>query len=133
MGVLIMADTNNTTATDDSTTTPSENQELREVTAEMFQNISALLVGELKSSSEDYVLLEQMNTLTAQKYSEMAGNAEGLTEFMKQLRDKYESFQPFLEKIDQVEVGIQSLEQTVLQLDEYSKRLEMKYRQLNHI
>ena len=64
------------------------NEKLREVTGDMFEKLSALLVGELRSSSEDYVLLEQMNALTAKKYSEMAGNAESLTEFMKQLREK---------------------------------------------
>ena len=34
-----------------------------------------------------------------------------------------QSFRPFLEKIDQIETGVQTLEETVMQLDEYSKRL----------
>ena len=65
-----------------------DNQMLREASADTFEKISAYLLGELKSATEDYVLLEQMNALTGHKYGEMAGNAESLTAFMKQLREK---------------------------------------------
>lgn len=68
--------------------TEQTNNELRDCSKDMFDKISNLLVGELRAATEDYVLLEQMNAVTTQKYAEMAGTAESLTEFMTQLRDK---------------------------------------------
>merc|ERR1712137_654171 len=105
-------------------------EELQNATQEMFERMTAYLMGELNSTSEDYQLLEKMNSLTAQKYFDMANTAEQLTVFMKELREKYTTFQPFLEKIDQLEKGVQSLEDVVQQLDEYSKRLEAKFKQV---
>merc|ERR1712137_386709 len=106
---------------------------LRDVTQEMFERISAVLLHELSSNTEDYVLLERMNAVTTEKYSKMSLSAENLTTFMSQLKERYQSYRPFLEKIDQIEAGVQSLEDTVMQLDEYSKRLENKYKQLDNI
>merc|ERR1712110_825269 len=106
---------------------------LHDVTQEMFERISAVLLHELSAGTEDYVLLERMNAITTEKYSKMSLSAENLTTFMSQLKEKYQSYRPFLEKIDQIEAGVQSLEDTVMQLDEYSKRLENKYKQLDNI
>ena len=61
---------------------------LRDVTQEMFERISAVLLHELSSNTEDYVLLERMNAVTTEKYSKMSLSAENLTTFMSQLKEK---------------------------------------------
>ena len=63
-------------------------EKLRKSTEATFEKVTAYLLGELNSCTEDYVLLEKMNEVTAKKYAEMAGNAENLTLFMKQLKEK---------------------------------------------
>lgn len=41
-----------------------------------------------------------------------------------------ETFQPYLEQIDQIDTSVNELEQTVLLMDEYTKQLEGKFRKL---
>jgi len=104
---------------------------LPELTTAMFYNISAYLKGELLATSEDYKLLESMNLLASEKYVEMTDVAKGLTSFMKDLQIKYKDFQPYLEKIDEIDTNVTELEKTVLLLDDYTKRLETKFKNLD--
>mmetsp|Transcript_17407 Transcript_17407/g.67622 ORF Transcript_17407/g.67622 Transcript_17407/m.67622 type:complete len:143 (-) Transcript_17407:38-466(-) len=105
--------------------------ELQRLAEEMFAKLGAYLGGELAATTDEYRLLERMNRVTAGKYCEMADTSGGLVEFMGELRNKYATFEPFLEKIEQVEEGVIALEQTVRQLDEYSRRLEQKFKTLD--
>jgi hypothetical protein len=38
-----------------------------------------------------------------------------------------QDFQPYLQQIDDIEAGVTDLEQTVMLLDDYTKRLEAKF------
>jgi len=104
---------------------------LPELTSTMFSNISAYLKGELLATSEDYKLLESMNLAASEKYAEMTDVAKGLTSFMKDLQIKYKDFNPYLEKIDEIDTNVTELEKTVLLLDEYTRRLETKFKNLD--
>ena len=66
----------------------TNNLEVMEGAEDTFKKISNYLLGELNLSTQDYKLLEEMNMVTAQKYSGMADNGAQLVQFMKDLRDK---------------------------------------------
>eukprot|EP01113_Clastostelium_recurvatum_P018150 TRINITY_DN2140_c0_g1_i3.p1 TRINITY_DN2140_c0_g1~~TRINITY_DN2140_c0_g1_i3.p1 ORF type:complete len:194 (-),score=58.52 TRINITY_DN2140_c0_g1_i3:36-617(-) len=104
---------------------------LEEATATMFQNISAYLRGELTATTEDYKLLESMNILATEKYKEMTDTAGGLTAFMQSLQDKYAAIHPYLLQIDNIDKNVLELEKTVNLLDEYTKRLEAKFKTID--
>jgi len=105
-------------------------QEITQATKAMFDNLGEYTKGELEASSSDFRLLETMNTITLEKYKEMTATAQGLTAFMQDIQKKYEEFEPYLKKIDQIDANVSELEHTVFLLDEYSKRLEEKFKRL---
>lgn len=107
-----------------------ENADIAELTRDMFQKMTAYLQGDLSVTAEDYKLLEQMNLVTSKKYADMRNIALQIGDSMTGLQNKYQSLQPYLDQIDQVEESVTSLEQAALRLDAYSKRLEAKFKQL---
>jgi len=96
----------------------------------MFNNTSKYLQGELDSVLEDYSLLSQMNAATAEKYSDLRQVTGSVARSLGDLNDKYLSLQPHLDQIDQIEESVVKLEEITFQLDDYVKRLEEKFRQL---
>eukprot|EP01112_Ceratiomyxa_fruticulosa_P020322 TRINITY_DN688_c0_g2_i1.p1 TRINITY_DN688_c0_g2~~TRINITY_DN688_c0_g2_i1.p1 ORF type:complete len:215 (+),score=67.18 TRINITY_DN688_c0_g2_i1:99-647(+) len=105
--------------------------DLEDASKTLFQNIAAYIKGELLATSEDYKLLENMNTLATEKYKEMTEAAVGLTTFMKALQEKYETFTPYLQQIDDIDKNVSDLEKTVTLLDDYTKRLEAKFKTID--
>jgi biogenesis of lysosome-related organelles complex 1 subunit 2 len=92
-------------------------------TKELFSNVEKYLQGEITATSEDYKLLETMNNMTKEKYVDMTNTAHGLVEYMTLLQQKYTEFQPYLNKIDEIETSVNELEKTVALLDQYTLRL----------
>jgi len=97
----------------------------------MFANIAAYLKGELTATTNDYKLLATMNSVCTTKYAEMTDVAKGLTSFMKDLQQKYQDFKPYLDQIDEIDANVTELEKTVVLLDDYSKRLEWKFKNID--
>jgi hypothetical protein len=54
----------------------------------MFANVADYLKAELQTTNEDFLLLEKMNSVTKEKYVEMASITTGLTSFMEDLQKK---------------------------------------------
>ncbi|KAJ8039387.1 Biogenesis of lysosome-related organelles complex 1 subunit 2 [Holothuria leucospilota] len=104
------------------TTTPRQ-VDIEVLTRDMFTKLTDYVRGDLASTAEDYKLLEQMNKVTAKKYSDMKQMAIDLEKGMKELNEKYSSLQQYLDQIDQIEESAANLEQAALRLDAYSKRL----------
>lgn len=97
---------------------------------ETMAKTAEYLRGELEGTAEEYKLLEQMNQVTINKYSEMKHIAMNISRAMVELDDKYRSLQPYLDQIDQIEESVSNLEQAAYRLDAYSKRLESKFKTL---
>ena len=55
--------------------------------------------GELESTAEEYKLLEQMNRVTATKYSDMRQITSNVAKGVEQLNHKYRELQPYLEQV----------------------------------
>merc|ERR1711988_1254045 len=68
-----------------------------------FQKTAVYLQGELAGTAEDYRLLEQMNVAVAGRTSEMKDIACNIQRAMTDLNNKYQSLEPYLEQIDQIE------------------------------
>jgi len=103
---------------------------LSKSTDEMFNNVKSYIQAELLATSEDYKVLHQMNVITRDKYVEMTATTQTLVKGMTNLQARYQSFQPYLEKIDALDDSIDKLEKTVTLLDDYTKRLDAKFQAL---
>ncbi|EGG18344.1 biogenesis of lysosome-related organelles complex-1 [Cavenderia fasciculata] len=106
-------------------------QDLQASTTEMFTKVSKYLSGELATTLADYNLLVQMNNVTSAKYHDMTEITKGLTLYMNDLKIQYEQFQPYIEKINDLDKNVTDLEKTVQVIDEYTKRLENKFKNID--
>ncbi|KYR00965.1 biogenesis of lysosome-related organelles complex-1 [Tieghemostelium lacteum] len=106
-------------------------EDLQKQTTEMFTKVTNYLKGELSTTVSDYNLLIQMNNITSAKYHDMTEVTKGLSLFMGDLKVKYEEFQPYLDKINELDKNLGNLEKTVQLLDEYTKRLENKIKNID--
>ncbi|XP_036605844.1 biogenesis of lysosome-related organelles complex 1 subunit 2-like [Trichosurus vulpecula] len=94
----------------------------------MFSKMAMYLPSKLTATSEDYKLLENMNTLTSLKYLEMKDVAVIISRNLKDLNQKYAALQPYVDQITLTEEQITALEYTAYKLDAYPKKLEVKYK-----
>jgi len=104
--------------------------QLNRLASVAFSATSDWISAELESTTEDYKLIEQMNRVTATKYSDMEQITANIAKGMTQLNVGYEQLQPYLEQIDQIDEGVERLEAAAFKLDAYSKRLESKFKSL---
>ena len=84
------------------------------------------MAGRARVHRRGVKLLEQMNRVTATKYSDMRQITANVSKGVEQLNDKYRELQPYLEQVDQIEESVARLEAAAFKLDSYSKRLEAK-------
>ncbi|GAM20481.1 hypothetical protein SAMD00019534_036560 [Acytostelium subglobosum LB1] len=105
--------------------------DLQDATSEMFTKVAKYLSSELSATVADYNLLIQMNDVTSAKYKDMHEITKGLTLYMGDLKQKYEEFMPYLDKIDELDKNVGDLEKTVQLIDEYTKRLETKIKNID--
>jgi biogenesis of lysosome-related organelles complex 1 subunit 2 len=122
-------ETSSTSSASDGLQQPSLDPIMR-LGHDMFSKTADYLNGEFASTADEYRLLECMNKATLAKYLEMKDISMNLGKAMVDLKEKYESLQPYLEMIDQLEDSVSSLEQAAYKLDSYSKRLEVKFKAL---
>ncbi|KAN0006887.1 hypothetical protein ACTFIU_005080 [Dictyostelium citrinum] len=106
-------------------------EDLQTSTKEMFTKVSSYIKSELATTVSDYNLLIQMNNITSSKYQDMTNVTKGLSVFMGDLKIKYEEFQPYFDKINELDKNVTDLEKTVQLLDEYTKRLEQKVKNID--
>eukprot|EP00657_Telonema_sp_P-1_P002648 TRINITY_DN16113_c0_g1_i1.p1 TRINITY_DN16113_c0_g1~~TRINITY_DN16113_c0_g1_i1.p1 ORF type:complete len:144 (-),score=56.90 TRINITY_DN16113_c0_g1_i1:5-436(-) len=108
--------------------TPEQQASLRAAVHDMFGNVSEYIQGELEVSSQDYQLLERMNLASADKYRDLADHAENLLAARETMLQKYDEFMPYIFQIDELDKTMGTLEKTVEQLVEYTRRLEDKFK-----
>ncbi|PRP84933.1 hypothetical protein PROFUN_07587 [Planoprotostelium fungivorum] len=99
-------------------------------TRTMFTNVATYIKGEFDATSEDLMLLEAMNKCSRDKYTEMAKVVQNLNAFMEDYKKKQQELEPYLNKLEQVGDNLAELEHTAILLDEYTKRLEEKFKKL---
>ncbi|XP_072491284.1 biogenesis of lysosome-related organelles complex 1 subunit 2-like [Notamacropus eugenii] len=93
-----------------------------------FSKMVTYLTGELTVTSENYKLLENVNKLTSLTYLEMKDTTVNISRNLKDLNQKYATFQPYLDQIPLIEEQVAALEQAACKSNAYSKKLETKYK-----
>ena len=78
----------------------------------------------------DYQLLERMNLRAAEKYKNMADHADSLVIAREKMVKKYEDFRPYMDQIDELDSNVADLEEVVQRLDEYTQRLEARFKEI---
>ena len=105
-------------------------EELEAALSTAFGAMNQYLTAELTTSTDELVLLRDLNTAAKQKYSGMADNTAQLVKYMSDLKEKYDSLAPYLAKVDEVDRSVTELEQTVASLDDYTKRIEVRFKKV---
>jgi biogenesis of lysosome-related organelles complex 1 subunit 2 len=103
---------------------------LNKLANSLFSKTADWVSGELDSTIDEYRLLEQMNRVTLTKYGDMKQVTTNISKGVNDLNEKYTNLMPYLEQIDQIDESISRLEQAAYKLDNYSKRIETKYKQI---
>ena len=109
---------------------PEERKQLATDTSELFANLSLAMQSDLRLAAEDYKLLSAMNGAAADKYENMQEVLLNLSKHVQDLKSKYKSFEPYLAKVDEICENVTQIEQTVILLDDYTTRLEAKFKSL---
>ncbi len=71
-----------------------------------------------------------MNKTVSDKYSSLLDVSSNISTEMAKLNETYATLMPLLGQIDDLEMCVGQLEQSANKIDDYSKRLEMKYKLL---
>jgi len=95
-----------------------------------MDNVQAYVHTYFSAVHGDFNLLQQMNQLALTKYSEMTETATEVEGQVATVFEKYKQFAPFLQQIDQMDVSLSHLEAAARSLDEYTRRLELRFRKL---
>mmetsp|Transcript_69735 Transcript_69735/g.145408 ORF Transcript_69735/g.145408 Transcript_69735/m.145408 type:complete len:126 (-) Transcript_69735:106-483(-) len=103
---------------------------LAKAATNMFEKVSKHLQGELYASTEDYKLLEKMNGVTTEKFQELTNQAAEINKNMDKLQEEASELIPTLDQIDVLETSVEELMNTATLLDDYSKNLEAKYKEV---
>lgn len=96
---------------------------------DMLETSGDYIKGEIDLCIADYETLEKMNRTVADKYKEVSDYTVNIAGQMKKLDDSYAELLPMLSQIEDVKKCVDSLEETTTKLDNYSKRLELKFKQ----
>jgi hypothetical protein len=96
---------------------------------EMLESTGEYIKAEVDTCVADYKALERMNRAVTDKYVDMSKQTGTIRAEMTRLNESYTNLLPMLSQIDDVEKCVDSLEQTTLKLDAYSKKLEQRFKQ----
>ena len=107
-----------------------EQEALDELSSTMLNSTGEYIKSEIDICIADYNTLEKMNRTVADKYQNLADISGNINVEMNKLNDTYCSLQAMLVQIDDLEGCIGQLEKSASKLDDYSKRLEHRYKQI---
>merc|ERR1712150_270240 len=106
------------------------NDQLEKVSREMFENLSCYMQTELSGTRDTYALLQDLNGIAIDQYSNLSHSASLIKDSLHDLDVKYKLLLPYLEQLNQLDISVASLEQATLRLDAYTKVLESKFKKL---
>lgn len=97
----------------------------------LFKATAEYAQADLQVTLDEYALLAKMNDASAEKYCQLKNSADSLSKSLAELNSNYQRLVPFLDKISKLEEQVVNLERLAYSLDNYSKRLEARFRSLD--
>jgi len=95
---------------------------------QIFLQDKHYIKSEVDCCIADYQVLEQINKIITKKYKTLSSHSTNIDNEMSKLSEGYANLLPLLIQIDHVERMIGELEISPHKLEQYSKRLESKYK-----
>eukprot|EP00002_Diphylleia_rotans_P000621 TRINITY_DN10315_c0_g2_i1.p1 TRINITY_DN10315_c0_g2~~TRINITY_DN10315_c0_g2_i1.p1 ORF type:complete len:127 (+),score=33.22 TRINITY_DN10315_c0_g2_i1:43-423(+) len=105
-------------------------QQISQVTERLFEAVEGLVHAELKSVGADYELIENMNTVSKERYDEMTKAATHYCTEMQEIQQTYANLQPALHQIVEIDTQLTELEEITQMLDSYTKQLEARFKKV---
>lgn len=98
--------------------------------AELSERLVEYLASEVAVNAESYRCLQEMNRAAAERYRSAADGAAAINVAAEQLSARHAALQPLLLQVRDIEGHVTELERVAVQLNEYTKRLEHRFRAL---
>ncbi|KAL1927807.1 hypothetical protein VTP01DRAFT_3628 [Rhizomucor pusillus] len=96
------------------------------LTEEAIQKLAEYTRKQALATVEDCQLLETMNKMTKDKYSQLSSMSQRLIQEMSKIQDTQDEFDTFAAQVDEIDQQITQMEKIARSLDEYSRYLEDK-------
>ena len=106
--------------------TPDAKEELETKTRDFISSVVDLAKTEASQTKDELQVLEQMNTVAASEYAQIADTVKSISSFRDDLLKKHQMLAKHIEEIEKIDKSTIELEHVVGILDEYTKRLEAK-------
>lgn len=103
---------------------------MRSASADMSAHLLDYISAELDVNAESYECLHELNLAATDRYRGMCDGVRRAHETVAQLSARHAALQPLLRQVGEVEAHVSELEHVVARLDEYTKRLEHRFRAL---
>ncbi|EKX54077.1 hypothetical protein GUITHDRAFT_150145 [Guillardia theta CCMP2712] len=96
----------------------------------MMEKVMKQMKGDMLAASEEYNLLDKMQTTTEAKMKELVSATSNINENLETLEKKKKELNPLLDQITDLETSVDELLNTAQLLDDYSKKIESKYKEI---
>ncbi|KAG8471080.1 hypothetical protein KFE25_009501 [Diacronema lutheri] len=103
---------------------------VRETVGTLSDRLVDYLSSEAAVSAESSRCLRDMNLIAAQRYRAAADGVAELNASTEAISARHAAVHPLLLQVGDIEAHVAELERVVTQLNEYTKRLEHRYRAL---
>lgn len=109
---------------------PQLDERVRSASADLSAHLLNYVSAELDVNAESYECLHELNLTATERYRGMCDGVRRAQETVEQLSARHAELQPLLQQVGEVEVNVSKLEHVVSRLDDYTKRLEHRFRAL---
>ncbi|CAH2035652.1 unnamed protein product, partial [Iphiclides podalirius] len=104
---------------------------LSRLATQLFRRTNEYLQGEMAVGQEHYVLLEEINRMVITKYADLRSLAMNLSKTLNEYNEMHtDLIKPLLMQIDQIDAQVSQVEVNAYLLDNYTKLLKARFKEL---
>ncbi|CAG9558576.1 unnamed protein product [Danaus chrysippus] len=97
----------------------------------LFKKTNDYLQGEMSAGQDHYNLLEEINRLTITKYTDLRNLTVNLSKTLSEYNEMYNTLiKPLLLQIDDIDAQVSQFEVNAYRLDNYTKQLKARFKEL---
>ncbi|OWR50444.1 biogenesis of lysosome-related organelles complex 1 subunit 2 [Danaus plexippus] len=97
----------------------------------LFKKTNDYLQGEMSAGQDHYNLLEEINRLTITKYTDLRNLTVNLSKTLSEYNEMYNILiKPLLLQIDDIDAQVSQFEINAYRLDNYTKQLKARFKEL---